>query len=71
MLAPLLLAAATLGECPAGLANGDAVAGRFAPGHFLPKLTIHNDKSGHAVVKLENLATGAEHLYFVERGATA
>lgn len=71
MLGPLLLAAATPGNCPVGFANGEAVAGRFTPGHFLPKLTIHNDKSGPAVVKLENLASGAEHLYFVERGATA
>ena len=71
MLAPLLLATTTLGGCPAAFENGDAVAGRFIPTPYLPKLTVHNDQGGHALVKLENLATGAEHLYFVDRSATA
>lgn len=52
-------------------ANGEAVAGGFEPGHYLPKLSIQNDDSGHALIQLENLESGTKHLYYVARSSSA
>ncbi len=53
------------------LANGQAVAGGFEPGHYLPELSIQNDGSGHALIQLENLESGTKHLYYVARSSSA
>jgi len=64
----LTLAAALLAQsapCPVTLPSGTAVRGGFAPSPRLPDFTIRNRESSHILVKLEEAASGEDHVYFI------
>ncbi len=58
---------ATQTPCPVELPSGHGVRGGFAANPRLPRFTVHNRRSDHAFVKLENVDSGETHVFFVPR----
>ena len=64
LLSLLLLAQ---GPCPVELPDGQSIRGGFSGDPGLPVFTVHNRRTDHAYVKLEDIATGDTHVFFVRR----